>query len=140
MDLIVKLLIGSLLVGGLSTAIYHQRASLIAVKERAARAEQGITDRDSIIDTLNATAAKNRKALNALQVQRDGIAATLSTREQQIKKLQYENSTIRHWAESPLPDAIVRLRQRPALIGSDAYRQWLSTSDPLPVTSKRTDD
>ena len=140
MDLIVKLLIGSLLVGGLSTVIYHQRASLIAVKEQAARAEQGMADRDSIIVTLNATAAKNHKALNALQVQRDGIAATLSTRTQQIKKLQHDNQAIRHWAESPLPDAIVRLRQRPALIGSDAYRQWLSTSDPLPVTSERTDD
>lgn len=140
MDLIIKLLIGSLLVGGLSTVIYQQRASLIAVKEQAIRAEQGIADRDSIIDTLKATDASNRKALHALQVQRDGITATLSTREQQIKKLQHDNQAIRHWAESPLPDAIVRLRQRPALIGSDAYRQWLSTSDTLPVTSKRTDD
>ncbi|QRX80871.1 Rz-like lysis system protein LysB [Glaciimonas sp. PAMC28666] len=138
MDLILKLLIGCLLVGGLSTVIINQRGHLIAAKERAERAEQGITDRDGLIATLKATDIKNRKALDALQVQRDGIAATLSTREQHIKKLQHENNVIRPWAESPLPDAIARLRQRPALAGADAYRRWLSASEPLSSASERT--
>ncbi|KAF3999228.1 Rz-like lysis system protein LysB [Glaciimonas immobilis] len=129
-----------LIVGGLATMLYVQRGSLSAAKGRADRAEKNVSERDAIIDTLNAINARHRAATVKLQADHAGIAATLSARETLIKKLQHENATIRHWAESPLPDAIARLRQRPAVTGATAYRQRLSAGHPLPAPSQRADD
>ncbi|EEE6222892.1 LysB family phage lysis regulatory protein, partial [Salmonella enterica subsp. enterica serovar Enteritidis] len=34
---------------------------------------------------------------------------------------------------APLPADIIRLRERPALAGGAAYREWLSQSDAVPL-------
>ncbi|MGZ9712597.1 hypothetical protein ACXX82_17525 [Glaciimonas sp. GNP009] len=138
MELIVKILVGVLLMGGMGTVIVSQRASLITVRDQAARAERGVTDRNRIIDTLKAVDVKQRQATIKLQAARASMAVTLSEREALIDQLHHDLS-IRPWAFAPLPDAIARLRKRPSLIGADAYRQWLSASHPLPITSNGTD-
>jgi len=140
MELITKTLLAALVVGALGTVITIQRASLSAEKERAQRAEKTLSERDAAINTLTDAAANNRKALAKLQADRQGIAATLSARELFIENLQHENIAIRNWAESPLPDAIAGLRERPALTGADAYRQRLSGGDPLQPAGDRPQD
>ncbi|MGS0740434.1 Rz-like lysis system protein LysB [Glaciimonas sp. GG7] len=132
--------ISTLIIGILGATLYLQNTHLIAAKERADRAEKQSVESASIIHTLKESDAKNRKALGTLQAQRASITATLSQREQQIKTLHHENIAIRHWAESALPDAIARLRQRPATTGAEAYRQRLSASDALHPASKRADN
>ncbi|MEB0012565.1 hypothetical protein QN379_18055 [Glaciimonas sp. Gout2] len=138
MELIVKILVGVLLMGSMATVIVSQRASLITVKEQATRAEQGRDERDRIIATLQAADVKQRQATIKLQAARASMAVTLSERETLIEQLHHDLS-IRPWAVTPLPDAIARLRKRGSLTGADAYRQWLSASHPLPVTSNGTD-
>ena len=63
----------------------------------------------------------------------DQLRQGLVRREQQIEVLKRENSTLRDWATQPLPDIARRLRERPALTGADAYRQWLSGGGSVPI-------
>ena len=131
MEMITKLLISALLVAALCLVIALQRNGLIAANARAERAEQAIVERDAAMKMLKEAAAKNRQSLGKLQADRESIAATLTKRERTIESLQYENATIRNWAESALPDAIAGLREHAAITGADAYRQRLPAGDAL---------
>ncbi|KAF1072703.1 MAG: hypothetical protein GAK45_00138 [Pseudomonas citronellolis] len=64
--------------------------------------------------------ANLRTAQNQL---RDGLA----TRQRQIEELTRENQELRDWAAQPLPAAARQLRERPLIVGADAYRDWLSS-------------
>ena len=78
---------------------------------------------------------------STLERERDGQAQLLkiqgelrqglATRQRTIEALKHENDQLRAWARQLLPDAARRLRERPALTGADAYRQWLSGGGPL---------
>lgn len=57
----------------------------------------------------------------------------LRQRQCRIEELKNENQALRQWADTLLPADISRLRERPALNGGAAYREWLSQSDPLPA-------
>lgn len=62
----------------------------------------------------------------------------LRNRQHRIEELKRENEDLRRWADTPLPADIIRLRERPALAGGAAYREWLSESDavqPEPVSA-----
>lgn len=140
MALIVKALISALFVGTLGVVIYIQRNSLAETTARAERAENNVRDRDDAIKTLKQISERNAKAAARLQAERNRIHATLSERETMIENLQHENATIRHWSESPLPDAIAGMRERPALSGADAYHQRLPPRDTLQPVGGRTQD
>ncbi|WP_425288642.1 Rz-like lysis system protein LysB [Yersinia enterocolitica] len=81
-------------------------------------------------------------ANNQAQAQlRQQVASTdqlLAQRNSQIKRLYRENETLRRWADTPLPDDIIRLRQRPAFTGAADYRQWLSETRTLPISGGGT--
>ena len=83
--------------------------------------------------SIDNTAAK-------LKAARDDIAATLTERENLIESLQHDNATIRSWADAPLPDAIARLRDRPATTGVDNLPQRLPGSSTLPVAGGSAQD
>ncbi|EMU5279678.1 Rz-like lysis system protein LysB [Yersinia enterocolitica] len=107
--------------------------------------------RQAVIDQQTAdVASKNGQfialaltanANNQAQAQlRQRVASTdqlLAQRNSQIKRLYRENETLRRWADTPLPDDIIRLRRRPAIIGAADYRQWLSESGTVPISSSR---
>ncbi|CNF50921.1 Rz-like lysis system protein LysB [Yersinia mollaretii] len=107
--------------------------------------------RQVVIDQLAAEAASKNGQLIALaltanannQAQarlRQQVASTdqlLAQRNSQIKRLYRENETLRRWADAPLPDDIIRLRQRPAFTGAADYRQWLSEGHSLPVSGSQ---
>lgn len=57
--------------------------------------------------------------------------ALLRNRQHRIEELKHENEDLRRWADTPLPADIIRLRERPALAGGAAYREWLSQSDTM---------
>jgi LysB family phage lysis regulatory protein len=140
MELIVKSLISALFVGALCLVIYVQRGSLNVAQERVERAEQATRDRDGTIKTLTDTAARNKQAAAKLQDDRDRISATLTERENLIESLQHDNATIRSWADTPLPDAIARLRERPATTGADNLPQRLPGSGTLPAAGGSAQD
>ncbi|PFH10999.1 LysB family phage lysis regulatory protein [Collimonas sp. PA-H2] len=140
MELIAKSLISALLVGAMGLVIYVQYNGLKAAKERADHAEQVTRDRDDTLKALMQAATRNKQAAAKLEASRDSIAATLTERENLIESLLHDDPTIRTWADTPLPDAVARLREHPAITGADAYHQRLSSSDPLPTAGDGTQD
>ncbi|HHH2195320.1 TPA: Rz-like lysis system protein LysB [Yersinia enterocolitica] len=83
------------------------------------------------------TANANNQAQAQLRQQIANADQLLAQRNSQIKRLYHENETLRRWADTPLPDDIIRLRRRPALTGAADYRQWLSEGHSLPVSGSQ---
>ncbi|CNJ07110.1 Rz-like lysis system protein LysB [Yersinia bercovieri] len=75
---------------------------------------------------LALTANANNQAQAQLRQQVASADQLLAQRNSHIKRLYRENETLRRWADTSLPDDIIRLRQRPAFTGAADYRQWLS--------------
>ena len=113
---------------------------------RLADARQVVIDKQSAetaskngqLIALALTANANNQAQAQLRQQVASADQLLAQRNSQLKRLYRENETLRRWADTPLPDDIIRLRQRPAFTGAADYRQWLSESHTLPVSSGGT--
>lgn len=114
-------------------AIANKNTELAEEDLKAARDEAGrnLATANSLRDTLQ----QERGAQASLRAQQDQLRQGLANRERTIEALKRENSELRIWADQPLPDAARRLRERPALTGADAYRQWLSGRGAVPSAS-----
>lgn len=88
-------------------------------RDRATRSEETAVQLKTSLQEERAAQAKLRGVQDQL---RQGLAA----RERTIEDLKRENAELRLWADQPLPDAARRVRQRPAITGAAAYRDWLS--------------
>lgn len=113
-----------------------QRLDVAAADARtAAHAIRGLEGQagaqSEAIKTLNRALDEERLAQKKLQEDRATKQALLSSREHKIKELKSENEQLKAWADQPLPDDVRRLRERPALVGAGAYRDWLSGGDPV---------
>lgn len=84
-----------------------------------------------------AQADQHGKELAVLQ---DQFRSTLGQRAIDIRNLQNDLEELRTWAPQPLPDSIVRLRQRPAITGAAAYAEYLSTHQPVHVVGQQPPD
>lgn len=80
---------------------------------------------------LKSTLERERNGQAQLLKTQGELRQGLATRQRTIEALKHENDQLRDWARQLLPDAARRLRERPALTGADAYRQWLSGSGPV---------
>lgn len=112
-------------------AVAKQATALAQIDANTARADaaRNLTTATTLRHTLN----QERQAQSQLRSLHDQLRQGLIRREQQIEVLKRENTVLRDWAAQPLPDAARRLRERPALTGADAYRQWLSGSGAVPT-------
>ena len=124
------------LVAALALLIWHQQTRIDAAQsgkelavERAEQAEQTAAQHQANADTLAATLATERTAQAQLQTRTTELRTLLAARQRDIEELKRENEDLRRWADQPLPAAARRLRERPALSGADAYRDWLSRRD-----------
>jgi len=88
-------------------------------RDRATRSEETAAQLHTSLQEERAAQAKLRGVQDQL---RQGLAA----RQRTIEDLKRENAELRLWADQPLPDAARRMRQRPAITGAAAYRDWLS--------------
>ena len=111
-----------------ATALAQQDAK--TAREEAAR---NLTNANTLQNTLN----QERQAQSQLRSLHDQLRQGLTLREQQIEVLKRENTVLRNWAAQSLPDVARRLRERPALTGADAYRQWLSGRGAVPAAGDR---
>ncbi|MBS0055536.1 LysB family phage lysis regulatory protein [Yersinia sp. KBS0713] len=102
----------------------------VMIDQQAAEA----TIKSGQLIALALTANANNQAQSQLRQQVASADQLLAQRNSQIKRLYRENETLRRWADTPLPDDIIRLRQRPAFTGATDYRQWLSKGHSLPVS------
>ncbi|MBW5878733.1 Rz-like lysis system protein LysB [Yersinia enterocolitica] len=112
---------------------------------RLSEARQVVIDQQAVeaaskngqLIALALTANANNQAQAQLRQQVASTDQLLVQRNSQIKRLYRENETLRRWADTPLPDDIIRLRQRPAFTGATDYRQWLSEGHSLPVSGSQ---
>ena len=145
MSTLRQVLYGIALFGALTLLIWGQEQRItvadknteLATKDAdAAREESGRNL--STANTLRTTLQQEREAQTTLRSQQDQLRQGLAKRELTIEALKRENAELRDWAGQPLPDAARRLRERPALTGADAYRQWLSGRSAVPPAGDGT--
>lgn len=135
-------LYGLALLGALVLLIWVQETRINVAEGKAERARDATktaredADRNlKTANTLTDTLKQERDAQSTLRAQQDQLRQSLAKRERTIEELKRENDDLRKWADQPLPDAARRLRERPALTGAAAYRDWLSGRGALPPAS-----
>ena len=99
---------------------------------------QALAKKNSQLIGLSILTETNSRAQMRLYAAAEQTLALLRNRQHRIEELKRENEDLRRWADTPLPADIIRLRERPALAGGAAYREWLSESDavqPEPVSA-----
>lgn len=133
MSILRQALYGFALLGALALLVWVQETRINVAEGQAALAEDTAKtaqeDANRNLATANALAAtlqQERHSQAALRTQQDHLRQGLAKRMRTIEVLKRENAELRDWANQPLPNAARRLRERPAIIGADAYRDWLS--------------
>ena len=91
-----------------------------------------LAKKNSQLISLSILTETNSRAQMQLYAAAEETSALLRSRQRRIEELKRENEDLRRWADTPLPADIIRLRERPALAGGAAYREWLSQSDAVP--------
>lgn len=132
MSTLRQALYGIALLGALALLIWGQQQRIniaegnTELAKAAAMTARADADRNlTTANTLTNTLKQERDAQSALRTQQDQLRQGLAKRERTIEELKHENAELRTWATQPLPDAARRLRERPALTGAAAYRDWL---------------
>ncbi|MBD8682812.1 LysB family phage lysis regulatory protein [Pseudomonas sp. CFBP 13719] len=138
MSLLRQVLFGAGLLAALALLVWTQslriavsegrlEVALQAAASARTEAERAAAEVIGLRDVLR----NERASQVGLRLMQNDLRTALAARQRQLETLTRENTALRHWADQPLPDAAARLRQRPALTGADAYRDWLSGRDPL---------
>ncbi|EEJ9060677.1 LysB family phage lysis regulatory protein, partial [Salmonella enterica subsp. enterica serovar Anatum] len=91
-----------------------------------------LTKKNSQLIGLSILTETNSREQTRLYAAAEQTTALLRSRQRRIEELKRENEDLRRWADTPLPADIIRLRERPALAGGAAYREWLSQIDAVP--------
>lgn len=81
---------------------------------------------------LSILSETNSREQTRLYAAAENTNALLRSRQRRIEELKRENEDLRRWAGTPLPPDIIRMRERPALAGGAAYREWLSQGNAVP--------
>ncbi len=84
-----------------------------------------------IIDALWENARRLEAQRRTLAEQQAALSHTAANRLATIEELQRENATLRAWANTHLPSAVIRLRKRPAVTGASDYHQSVRDAEPL---------
>ena len=144
MSTLRQALYGFALLGALALLIWGQQQRIDVAEGQTERANDAVktarkdADRNlATATTLTATLKQERENQSALRAQQDQLRLALAKRARTIEELKRENDELRDWAAQPLPDVARRLRERPALTGAAAYRDWLSGRGAVPVASDK---
>lgn len=118
--------------GWQSWRLNNARHAIKMQGEQLATKAQELTKKSSQLIGLSILTETNSREQMRLYAAAEKTASLLRNRQYRIEELKRENEDLRHWADTPLPADIIRLRERPALAGGAAYREWLSQSDAVP--------
>ena len=108
-----------------SHTIEQQDSDLKVKGERLAKT-------NSQLIALSILTETNNREQTRLYAAAESTNALLRSRQRRIEDLKRENGDLRRWADAPLSADIIRMRERPALAGGAAYREWLSQGDTVP--------
>ncbi|EMX8932373.1 LysB family phage lysis regulatory protein [Enterobacter asburiae] len=121
-----------------SWRLNNARHAIETQGEQLATKAQALAEKNSQLIGLSILTETNSREQMRLYAAAEQTTALLRNRQHRIEELKRENEDLRRWANTPLPADIIRLRERPALAGGAAYREWLSQSDavqPEPVSA-----
>lgn len=124
--------------GWQSWRLNNARHAIEAQSEALETKTQALAEKNSQLIGLTILTETNSRAQMRLYAAAEQTTALLRHRLHRIEELKRENEDLRRWADTPLPADIIRLRERPALAGGAAYREWLSQSDavqPEPISA-----
>ena len=115
-----------------------------AAEARADLAEQQLAtsqqrEQESIvvINALWENARRLESQRRVLADQQATLSRTAANRLATIEELHRENATLRTWASTPLPAAVIRLRRRSAVTGARDYYQSVRDAQPLQPASEQ---
>lgn len=97
-------------------------------------ADQGkkLTQKNGQLIALSILTETSSRAQTRLYAAAEQNRTLLRARLRTIEELRRENEEFRRWSDTPLPDAVVRMRRRPAITGGESYREWMSQNHPVP--------
>lgn len=121
----------------LAIALYVQTLRLHHADERLATAQAQTLEAAETIAELERLQREREAQRAALAAQTRDLQKELDQRAVQIGSLQRENEDLRQWATRPLPSLVVRMRDRPSIIGAEDYRQHLRDAGSVPLTSEQ---
>lgn len=93
---------------------------------------QELTKKNSQLIGLSILTETYSREQTRLYAAAEYTRSLLHQRQNRIEELKRENDDLRRWADTILPPDVVRLRERPAITGGAAYREWLSKGDSMP--------
>lgn len=139
--LVIGLLIGmAVLLGIFAYQNQGLRGDNKLLNTQLTEAKDELKAQQAVITELETTAKQHAQAQQTLLSRLSTTKHLLTKHEQTIRTLEQENETLKIWSNTRLPDPVIRLRQRPALAGSEAYQNWLSERDALPITGSQPAD
>lgn len=109
-------------------------------EQQHADALQQIEESQLVITALWNNAAHLDAQRRAKAEQQAELERTASNRLVRIRELQHENQQLREWSDTRLPVGVIRLRERAAVTGADAYRQSLPDASSLHAPGKLADN
>lgn len=90
---------------------------------------QELAKKNNQLISLSILTETNSREQTRLYAAAEDTRSLLHQRQNRIEELKRENDDLRRWADTLLPPDVVRLRERPAITGGAAYREWLSKGD-----------
>ncbi|POR46742.1 LysB family phage lysis regulatory protein [Paraburkholderia eburnea] len=138
-----KLIAGALGLALLVGAVLYVRtlrAELADANHQLADANAAIASRDQTINGLRQNQKNKADQQKQLDTSTGTVATKLASARQEIRKVINENPIVRSWADTPLPDDVVRLSNTPAATGADAYRAGVSNDIALHAAGNGADD
>lgn len=136
--LIVISLIGIVAIGIQTWRLDNAEQEKRRQKNVLAALEAKLNQKNSQLIALNILTQTNSREQTRLYAAVEETSALLQKRQRRIEELTRENEAFRRWSNTSLPDAVVRLRTRPALTGGHSYREWLSQNNALPAAGIRS--
>lgn len=125
--IVLALIIAAL--GWQSWRLNNARHTIETQGEALETKTQELAKKNSQLIGLTILTETNSREQIRLYAAAEKTTALLRNRQHLIEELKRENEELRRWTDTPLPADIIRLRERPALAGGAAYREWLSESD-----------
>ncbi|MBQ4864609.1 peptidase [Pseudoalteromonas sp. MMG013] len=119
--------------------IWHQASQVEKLQLEKGIVTTALQNTSASLAKMQKLSEENQKAQAKLRLQLAKANSATSSRQHTIQHLKRELNDVKAWANTLLPHPIRGLHQRPAITGSEQYREWLSNRHTLPVTSQQSD-